>query len=41
MSDDTETPKCFKCGHEPVGPGGILGADCKAKIEDQVAHPWR
>lgn len=38
MSDTTETPKCFKCGREPVGPGGILGEKCRDRLESLIVR---
>lgn len=36
---DDETPKtCFKCGKEPVGPGGILGTECRDRLEGLIAR---
>lgn len=27
---------CQKCGEKPVGPGGIICADCKVAIEARI-----
>ncbi len=38
MTDDNPSPVCRKCGQEPAGPGGILGAKCREYIESGAAY---
>lgn len=37
---DDDVTRCARCGDEPAGPGGILGARCEAEIMAMTTEDW-